>query len=191
MDAAWISEYKREIDRERRRRILEREKEAHGGEPEYEIRKKIWEARYDKKNGQNVDYGIRGWVNFQSMKRRIYMPGESKRLRKEIEGVKKDWGFDLCREYGEAGEKALLDELFNIALFYFDICERDKTYNSVVLGLGHISDERRAVKIAKEVREMTEVIPEELNISEEFEPFIRSVKEALLYKYPAESGEGI
>ena len=120
MDAAWISEYKREIDRERRRRILEREKEAHGGEPEYEIRKKIWEARYDKKNGQNVDYGIRGWVNFQSMKRRIYMPGESKRLRKEIEGVKKDWGFDLCREYGEAGEKALLDELFNIALFYFE-----------------------------------------------------------------------
>ena len=184
MDAAWIAEYKKETDRERRRKILEREKEAHEGEPEYEIRRKLWDGRYDKKNGQAIDYGIRGWVNLQGLKRRVYLPGESKRLAKEVEGIKKDWQFDLCREYGEAGEKALSDELFNLSLFYFDLCERDKTYNSVVLGLGHISDERRAVKIAKEIKEITEVIPESLNITEELGVFIRAAKEALIYRYP-------
>ena len=145
MDAAWIAEYKKETDRERRHRILEREKEAHEGEPEYEVRRKLWEGRYDKKNGQAIDYGIRGWVNLQGLKRRVYLPGESKRLEKEIEAIKKDWQFDLCGEYGEVGEKALHDELFNLSLFYFDLCEKDKTYNSVVLGLGHITDERRVV----------------------------------------------
>ncbi len=187
MDAAWIAEYKKETDRNRRKLILEREKEEHSGEPEFEIREKLWNARYDRKNGQDIDYGIRGWVNFQSMKRRVYMPGEAKRLRKEIDGVKSDWQFPLCEDYGETGQKALSDELFNISLFYYEICERDKTYNSVVLGLGHISDEKRAVKIAKEVKLMTEVIPEDLNISDEFELFIKSAKEAFRYKYPSEA----
>ncbi len=186
MDAAWISEYKKETDRNRRKLILEREKDEHGKEPEYEIREKIWNARYDRKNGQDIDYGIRGWVNLESTKRRMYMPGEQKRLRKEIDGIKADWQFPLCAEYGEVGEKALSDELFNITLFYFELCERDKTYNSVVLGLGHISDERRASKIAKEVREITEAIPERLKITEELEPFIKAAREAFIYKFPQE-----
>ncbi|MBQ9550225.1 MAG: hypothetical protein IJU87_05370 [Lachnospiraceae bacterium] len=189
MDAAWIAEYKKETDRERRHRILEREKEAHEGEPEYEVRRKLWEGRYDKKNGQAIDYGIRGWVNLQGLKRRVYLPGESKRLEKEIEAIKKDWQFDLCGEYGEVGEKALHDELFNLSLFYFDLCEKDKTYNSVVLGLGHITDERRVVKIAREVREITEIIPESLDVTEELAAFINAAREALVYKYPETANE--
>ena len=187
MDAAWISEYKKETDKNRRKVILDREREAHGSDPEYEIREKMWHARYDKKNGMDIDYGIRGWVNLQSTKRRVYLPGEKKRLQKEIEGIKKDWQFPLCAEYGETGDKALSDELFNITLFYMDICERDKTYNSVLLGLGHITDERRAVKIAREIKEITETIPELLNIEEEFKPFIEAAGEALRYRFPEET----
>ena len=189
MDAAWIAEYKKETDRARRKAILDREREAHGGTPEFEIREKIWKARYDKKKGMNIDYGIRGWVNLQSAKRRIYLPGEKTRLRREIDGIKNDWQFPLCAEYGEVGEKALYDELFNISLFYFDLCEKDKTYNSVLLGLGHISDERRSVKIAKEVKEITETIPENLGITEEFAPFINAAKEALRYKFPEDAAD--
>ncbi|MBR1523727.1 MAG: hypothetical protein IJ641_04650 [Lachnospiraceae bacterium] len=189
MDAAWISEYKKETDRARRKVILDRERESHSGDTEFEIREKIWNARYDKKNGMDIDYGIRGWMNLQSTKRRIYLPGERKRLRKELDGIKADWQFPLCAEYGEAGEKALYDELFNLSLFYFDICERDKTYNSVLLGLGHISDERRVNKIAREVKEMTVTIPETLEITEELAPFIKAAQEAFRYKFPEEAAE--
>ncbi|MBO5551835.1 MAG: hypothetical protein J5966_07745 [Lachnospiraceae bacterium] len=187
MDAAWISEYKKETDKARRKAILDREREEHSGDVEFEIREKIWKARYDKKKGMDVDYGIRGWMNLLSAKRRIYLPGERKRLRRELEDVKSDWQFPLCAEYGETGGKALYDELFNISLFYFDICERDKTYNSIVLGLGHISDERRVDKIAREVKEITVTIPETLEISEEFAPFINAAQEAFRYKFPDES----
>ena len=189
MDAAWISEYKKETDRARRKVILDREREAHSGDAEFEIREKIWKARYDKKNGMDVDYGIRGWMNLQSAKRRIYLPGERRRLRKELDGVKADWQFPLCAEYGEIGDKALYDELFNISLFYYDICERDKTYNSIVLGLGHISDERRVDKIAREVREITVTIPETLEVTEEFEPFIKAAQDAFRYKFPDQPGD--
>lgn len=189
MDAAWIGEYKRETDRARRKAILEREEPEHGSSPEYEIRKKLWEGRYDKKDGMDIDYGIRGWVNLQYTKRRVYLPGEQKRLRKELEGIKKDWQFPLCEEYGETGEKALYDELFNIALYYFDICERDKTYNAVVLGLGHISDERRVSKILREVKELTEVIPESLKGKEEIKVFINAARDAFRYRYPDEASK--
>jgi len=188
MDAAWISEYKKETDRSRRWIILEREREEHSDDPEFEIREKLWKARYDKKNGMDIDYGIRGWMNLQSTKRRLYLPGERKRLRKEIDGVKADWQFPLCGEYGETGDRALYDELFNISLFYFDICERDKTYNSIVLGLGHISDERRADKIAREVKEMTVTIPGTLEITGELAPFIKAAQDAFRYKFPNETG---
>lgn len=187
MDAAWIGEYRREIDRARRKAVLDREEPEHGTEKEYEVRKKLWEGRYDRKNGMDIDYGIRGWVNLQYSKRRVYLPGEQKRLRKEIEGIKKDWQFSLCEEYGETGGKALYDELFNVALYYFDICERDKTYNSVVLGLGHISDERRVNKILHEVKDLTEVIPENLRITEELDVFIRAARDAFRYRYPDEA----
>ena len=41
MDAAWISEYKKETDRSRRWIILEREREEHSADPEFEIREKL------------------------------------------------------------------------------------------------------------------------------------------------------
>ncbi|MBQ9443499.1 MAG: hypothetical protein K6E90_00565 [Lachnospiraceae bacterium] len=191
MEAAWISEYKRETDYKRRRAILDREKEEHGEEKEFEVREKIWQNRYGKKNGMDIDYGIRGWVNLMSVKRRIYLPGEKKRIRREIDGIKKDWQFDLREEYGEAGEAAVYDELFNTALFYFDLCEKDKTYNSVVLGLGHITDEHRVGKIRKEVKEITQVIPDALGVTGELEPFIKATQEAFRFKYPSEEGEDI
>ncbi len=189
MDAAWIGEYKRETDRARRKAILDREEAEHGNSPEYEVRKKLWERRYDRKDGMDIDYGIRGWVNLQYTKRRVYLPGEQKRLKKELEEIKKDWQFPLCGEYGETGEKALYDELFNIALYYFDICERDKTYNAVVLGLGHISDERRVAKILREVKELTEVIPESLKVKEEIRVFIDAARDAFRYRYPDEASK--
>ncbi|MCR5775523.1 MAG: hypothetical protein K6G42_10605 [Lachnospiraceae bacterium] len=187
MDAAWISEYRKETDRNRRKVILDREREAHGNDEEFIIREKMWNARYDRIKGMDVDYGIRGWVNLQSTKRRVYLPGEKKRIAKEIDGIRSDWQFPLCAENGEVGSKALYDELFNISLFYYDLCEKDKTYNAVLLGLGHISDERRVDKISREVKEITEKIPANLGIEEEFAPFIKAARDAFIFRYPGEA----
>ena len=189
MEAAWISEYKRETDRERRKAIRGRgeAEQGEGASEELALRKKLWEARYDERNGQKLDHFVRGWIELQALKRRILLPGEKKRIRKEIENIKACWQFPLCAEYGEIGAAALADELFNLTLFYMEICERDKMYNAVLLGLGHISDERRVDKIAGEIADMTVKIPERVDAAEELEPFIRSAREAFCYRYPSEA----
>ncbi|MCR5487552.1 MAG: hypothetical protein K6F35_08460 [Lachnospiraceae bacterium] len=189
MEAAWIAEYRRETDRNRRKEILNRVGEDQGETEEYLIRKELYDARYHKQNGQDVDHFIRGWIDLQSLKRRVYLPGEKKRIRKELDGILQCWQFPLCRKHGEAGEKALYDELFNLTYFYMELCERDKMYNAVLLGLGHITDERRTDKIAAEIREMTVQIPEKLEIQEEFSPFIKAARDAFLARFPAESGK--
>lgn len=188
MDAAWVAEYKRETDRRRRMEILKRaEEEVPENDPALSLRKAIYEKRYDKRGDQDIDYYIRGWITLEGLQRRVYLPGEKKRVRREIDGILSDWQFPLCREYGEVGEKALYDELFNMTLFYMEICERDKTYNSVLLGLGKIKENRRVEKIAKELFQNIKTIPEKLGIEEEIQPFQKAAADAFRYKYPSDS----
>ncbi len=189
MEAAWTFEYKRETDRNRRRSILDRVIGEYPDSKEAEIRQKLWDARYDKKNGYDIDYFIRGFVNLQSLKRRIYLPGEKKRMRKEIEGIKKDWQYDLCATYGEAGENALHDELYNMTLLYIELCKKDKVYNSLLWGLGHISQTKQAKKIVEEIYEVAEDIPAKIEASDDFRPFTKAALDALRSVYPEETGE--
>ncbi|MBQ7506335.1 MAG: hypothetical protein IJT05_03320 [Lachnospiraceae bacterium] len=188
MDAAWVAEYKRETDRKRRMEILKRAEEETGpDDPALLIRKELYGKRYDRRGDQDIDYYIRGWVNLEGLQRRVYLPGEKKRVRREIDSVLADWQYALCREQGEVGERALYDELFNMTLFYMELCEKDKTYNAILLGLGKIKENRRVEKIAKEIALIIKGIPEKLGIEKELEPFQKAAGDAFRYKYPSDS----
>ena len=186
MEAAWTFEYRRETDRARRRDILDRVREEYPEDKGVEVRQKLWDSRYDNKNGYDVDYYIRGFINLQSLKRRIYLPGEKRRLRREIESIRKDWQFAECLSYGETGANALYDELFNMTLLYIELCRRDKTYNSVLWGLGHISEDKQTQKIINEIKEIAEAIPAKVEAKEELEPFSKAAMDALRSAYPNE-----
>ncbi|MCR5108815.1 MAG: hypothetical protein K6B28_11715 [Lachnospiraceae bacterium] len=179
MEAVWTYEYRRETDRKKRKEILKNREAESPGSSDVEIRQKLWEKRYDKKNGYDIDYFIRGLVNLQSLKRRVYLPGEKKRLKKEIESIKKDWQFAECEAYGETGANALYDELYNMTLLYIEICQRDKVYNSVLWGIGHISKEKQEQKIIDEIHEIAETIPEKIEAGEELDPFKKAALDAL------------
>ena len=187
MQAAWIDAYNKETDSRKRAEILAREAAAHGTERAYEIRKELFDLRYDKKNGQEVDYFIRGYVHLQSLDRRVFLPGEKRRVRKGLDEVLADWQVERCESYGEEGRAALADELFNMTLLYIRLCEQDKMYNAVLLGLGSISQQSRAAKIALEIDRMTREIPERLGATEELKPFIKAARAALAYKLPEEA----
>ncbi len=187
MDAAWIAEYKRETDRTKRKEILDRAEEESKDDPAYILRRTIYEKRYDQRGGQDIDYFIRGWLFLEGMQRKVFLPGEKKRIRKEFEKVKKDWQYDLCKEQGEIGEKALYDELYNMTLFYMELCEKDRTYNAVILGLGKIKEDRRVEKIAREILLMAVQIPEKFGIAEELKPFQQAAADAFRFRYPSDS----
>ena len=43
---SWVAEYSRELDKKKRKEILDAAIEAEGMTPEAEVRSKLWEARY-------------------------------------------------------------------------------------------------------------------------------------------------
>ena len=51
MEAAWTFEYRRETDRTRRADILKRAAAEDPADKSVEIRQKLFDARYDNKNG--------------------------------------------------------------------------------------------------------------------------------------------
>ena len=189
MEAAWTFEYRRETDRTRRADILKRAAAEDLADKSVEIRQKLFDARYDNKNGYDIDYFIRGFVNLQSLKRRVYLPGEKKRLRREVEGIKKDWQFDLCASYGETGARALHDELYNLTLLYIELCKRDKTYNSILWGMGHIGENKQTNKIIVEINEVAGNIPSKVDAEDELRPFTEAAMEALRSVYPNETAD--
>lgn len=189
MEAAWTFEYRRETDRTKRAEILKRVAAEQPGDRSAEIRQKLWDARYDKKNGYDVDYFIRGFVTLQSLNRRVYFPGEKRRLKREIDGIKKDWQFELCESYGETGAKALYDELYNLVLLYMELCRRDKTYNSILWGMGHISENKQTNKIIGEINEVAWIIPEKIGAGDALKPFPDAAMDALKSVYPNEMSE--
>ncbi|MCR5746983.1 MAG: hypothetical protein K6G03_04690 [Lachnospiraceae bacterium] len=184
MEASWTFEYKRETDRAKRKEILERAKAEYPDGKDVEIRERLWGLRYDVKNGYEVDYFIRGFINLQALKRNTKLPGEKNRKLKEIEYIKKDWQFELCRDYGETGENALYDELFNTTLLYIDFCKKDRNYNSILLGIGRIAEDRQRMKIINEIYEVAETIPENIGVKDLLQPFSKAAKEALGFEYP-------
>ena len=56
----WVQQFKREMDRGKRREILEQAIASEGMSPENELRKKLLDARYTSQNDAPVDFFIRG-----------------------------------------------------------------------------------------------------------------------------------
>ncbi len=76
-----------------------------------------------------------------------------------------------------------------MTLLYIELCRRDKTYNSVLWGLGHIAEDKQVQKIINEIYEVAESIPAKIEAKEELEPFSKAALDALRYVYPNETSE--
>ena len=74
--------------------------------------------------------------------------GEKKRQR-EREKILKDWNFALAEQYGQEGQEALYQELHNMTELYLTICQDDKAYSSMILGLGKMNKNSLLSKMAQ------------------------------------------
>lgn len=183
-EQAWVYSYIRETDREKRRQILEEAIASEGLSPENELRRKILEARYQKKNQADVDTFIRGLMNVR------FLENESKglfakgRIKKTMQLIRRDWCMELASEYKETGDRILYQEFCNMMRLYFKLCEEDRNYNAVLLGFGHISDDSRTAKIAKEVYSSAYDIPKAVGAEEELKLFTKAAEETFRQVYP-------
>ncbi len=131
------------------------------------IRRRIFEKRYPnlhKKSETNMDTYLRVWMEF----RFVVENGSGFFLKKTIKEAKKalsNMGYDDIRS--EQERRLFYQELRHLGLLYISLCQEDSGYNSVILGFGHLSDEKLAVKILNEFRTVGVMAPEKLGMEEE------------------------
>lgn len=190
-EKAWIYEYIRELEPKKRRSLLEKAKAE--AEPEdndrqaNELRTRLLKARYSEVDGRDLDTFIRGLMDLRFLESASKSIFSKKKVPKQFEAIRKDWCMDLAGEYGETGEKVLYQEFCNMMRRYFYLCEEDRNYNSILLGIGRIKKESRIKKIAGDVRHMAFEIPEETKTAEELKLFTKAAADTFRAVYPEDA----
>ena len=174
----WVEQYRCEIEKEDRKEILDKAIAEEGLTEENALRKQYFEWRYEKNKKTEVDRFIRGWMSLAYLDNEIKSMFGKKRIKKAIEDIREDFHMDLAAGYGEMGQRVLYDEFYNTARLYISLCEEDKTYNSILLGLGRMKPAKLVAKIAADLYHVSCEIPKEIGMEEELKLFREALTEA-------------
>ena len=180
--------YMKEPEREEREEILDELLKAEGDTPENQLRRKLWELRYERrgKDQPGVDYFIRGWVTMSFMTKggRGGGPTTKKRLEKELNSIRSDWGMAYIAEQGELGQKMFYQELYNMCTLYLDLCKRDRNFSTRILGLLKMKEDQLVDKIARNFYEVAVLTPKVLKCEEEFALFTKAACDVFYDNFP-------
>lgn len=180
--------YYQEIDKDKRKALLDGAIAKEGINPEYELRQVLWERRYGRreKEPEGVDYYIRGWMTLMYLKQSATSVLGKRSALREIQKAKKDWNMKFLRDQGELGERLLYQELYNMVKLYIHLCGNDKNYRSSLFGLMQIDQKKLTEKIAFDVHESTRTIPQILGVEEELQDLQRAAADAFCDVFPGE-----
>ena len=139
MDTPTIAQYYREHDPLKRKQLLETSI-AQGEEPENnEIRKKIWEIRYNDKAETGGDARADGflalWMILEFNRNAGNKFFGARGARKDIEKQLKKLQFQEFANGGERERELLYRECCHLVKTYMELCESDKSYTSMLCGI--------------------------------------------------------
>ena len=178
----WPDAFYASTDGAARKKALDRAIDK-GLEPEEnEIRMKIWQKRYGSRAG--VDEMLAGWINLLYFANIVKTDRKMKWHKKEMKQSLEALCFDILKEYGEPAEEILYLEFYHLVDFYLDICKNDKKYGSVLLGLGSMSQEKVAYKMAKEVYSVCYKVPPMIGTLKEYDLLRRAASDSFAMKMP-------
>lgn len=184
----WKNDYYRETNRANRKRILDLAVMTEGPTKEVELCQKLYDARYgNSRENKEVDYFIRGLMTLEYMKISKGIWNYKKKRDRERESVLKDFQWNLVKSYGETGEQIIYKEYCNLIKLYLELCERDRTYSSLIFGLGKIKRESFKKKVAEDIYRIAYIVPKKLNLEKELFLFSKAAAETFYRLYPGEA----
>lgn len=180
--------YYQEIDKQKRKALLDGAIAEEGMNPEYELRLALWERRYEQreKEPEGVDYYIRGWMTVMYLKQTATSIFGKRSALRDIQKAKKDWNLEFLKEQGDLGERLLYQELYNMVKLYIHLCSNDKNYRTYLFGMMQIDQKKLTEKIARDVEECTRRIPQILGEEKELRVLQRAAADAFCDVFPAE-----
>lgn len=177
----WTTLYYTEMNPEKRQSILN----ENLSEPKTEadlFREKLWVARYGKRKPKNDAFvGYLMNLKYISESGTVDIGGKKKKLALEI-----IHGLNLYEFEKKSAEQQdiIFRELKNTCLRFIDISANGRGFTSVIFGMGQLSDESVAKKIADQLSVVAYTAPHLLHMDREFSVLQKAAVEAFRAVYP-------
>jgi len=177
----WTSLYYAEINPEKRQRILT----EHVSNPKTAddlFREKLWVSRYGKRKPKNDAFvGHLMNLKYISESGAFDIGGKKKKLAIEI--IHGLYLFEF--EKRDAKQQSIIfQELKNACLKFIDVSANGRGFTSVVFGMGQLSEESVAKKIADQLSVAAYTAPRLLHMDKEFAILQKAVAETFRETYP-------
>lgn len=173
--------YYSEMNPEKRQKLLKESMHEPLTE-EDRIREKLWVARYGKRKPRNDAYvGYFMNLKYIAESGSVDIGGKKKKLALEaIHGLNL---FDYDKKQ-EAEREITFCELKHACLKYIDISANGRGFTSVIFGMGQLSDESVAKKIAEQLSVVVYTAPHILKMDKEFSVLQKAAVETFREVYP-------
>lgn len=181
MDKIWTEEFYEETDAGKRLKLLR----AHVSDEKTEadrFREKLWIARYGKRRpGKDAFIGCLMQLKYLSESGSLDLRGKKKQEAAKV-------AVNLCladADRRSAEEQEILQaELKNVFLKYIEVSRGGRGFTSVIFGMGQLSDESVAKKIAGQISAIAFTAPHMLRMDKEFLPLQKAALAAFRQEYP-------
>lgn len=190
MDTPMIEKYYKEHDPMKRKALLGKAQEEGDDPKANEIRKELWEIRYQDPSElgdtTRADGYLALWMamefNRNASSRFFGWKSAQKDIMKKLKKLKLE---------ETAGKSPLHRELvykewLHMVRLYLDLCRTDKSYNTTVFGIVPISDDARIKKIRRDIYETAIALPEELKMQKELQMITDAAREIYAEEFPEE-----
>lgn len=186
----WPYEYYHMRDAIERKKLLDLAIEKGLTPVENEIRSMLWNLRYP--DGENlyakgeivVDKFIASWMYFDYAADRTQSWFGKSKLIKNVKKNLENLGAEAVKPYGNLGELVLYDEYYQLIYLYMHLCEEDRNYGSLILGLGKMSKDSYALKVAKNLYRTCYKVALDLDMNDEFAILQKAATEAYYDEFP-------
>ena len=181
---SWPERYHEEFDAKKRRLLLEDAIAAgEGNAAENEMRRALWDLRYTKprKNAPLADRYIALWLALDHWRKMGLAPRQTRTAQRELA--------ELAALLHPEGDEALVQplvhsELVHAIRLYLSTCAQSN-YGTMLMGMIRLKDDQLIAKAAKEVAEVTCLVPRWAGMADDFAPLAPAAREAFALVFPA------
>ena len=168
----WLERFYTQTDPVKRQQLLS-ENEGETEREEARLRKQLWEARYGKGKPRKDAYvGYLMNLKYIAESGGMDWGGRKKKLAMEAVHGLKLFQFE---QKTEMEQELIYQELKNTCRTYIEVSTSGRGFTSVIFGMGQLSDEGIAGKIAEQLSRLAFDAPHILRMEKEFDVEIKEV----------------
>lgn len=170
-----------EVDAEKRKKILFDDIDDSCGE-DVDFMKKLWVMRYGK-NKPRYDNFVKALMDLKFLYESGSVDLGGKKKKQAVEIIHSLCLFDIDKK-SDMQKEIIQKEIKNAFLKYIDVSAKGRGFTSVLFGMGQLSDDSVAKKLAEQISVIAFDTPHMLKMDKEFEILQRSALGAFREVYP-------